>query len=254
MRGSAGEIGAAIAAGRKDSHVRTEPMQFALGEIERDDAATCAVFHDEIDHEIFDEKRRAMADRLLIQRMQHRMSGAIGCRAGALRNALTEVSRHAAERTLIDAAVIGARKRHTVMLKLDDCARRLLAHELDGILITQPIRTFDGVVHVPAPIILTHIAKGCADTALCRDRMAARRKEFRHACRGKSRLGEPEGGAQARTSGTDHNDVVAMIDPVAHSRPPKATFRTANTAAAPMSTCAKSMSTSATVFRPAPCT
>ena len=105
VRGGAGEVRAAVAAGREDRRVRAEAMQLALGHVERDDAAARAVLHDEIDREVLDEERRLVPDRLLVQRVQHRVAGAIRRGAGALRDALAEVRRHAAERTLVDPAV-----------------------------------------------------------------------------------------------------------------------------------------------------
>ena len=103
MRGGAGEIDASIAAGRQDGGVGTEAMHLALRHVERDDTATLAVLHDEIDGEILDEELRGVLERLLVQRVQHRVTGAIrGC-AGALCDAFAEVRSHAAERPLIDA-------------------------------------------------------------------------------------------------------------------------------------------------------
>src|ERR1700678_4637428 len=113
-------------------------MQGAVGHVESDHAAALAVLHDEVEREVLDEERRLVLERLLIQSVQHGVAGAIGRRAGALRYALAEVRGHAAERTLVDAAVLGARKRHAIMLELDDRRRRLLAHELDGILVAEP--------------------------------------------------------------------------------------------------------------------
>ena len=45
---------------------------------------------------------------LLIQRMQHRMSRAVRRSAGAMRDALAEMSRHATEGTLINQPLLGA--------------------------------------------------------------------------------------------------------------------------------------------------
>src|ERR1700722_9413957 len=139
MSGRAGEVGAAVAAGGENAHMRAETVQLAFGKIEGNDAAALVALHDEIDHEVFDEESRAMADRLLIERVQHRMPGAIRRGAGALRDALAEVRRHATEGTLIDTPFSRARKRHAVMFKLDDRGGRLLAHELDRILIAPPV-------------------------------------------------------------------------------------------------------------------
>ena len=57
VRRGAGEIGAAIAAGGEDGHVRAEAVDRAVVELERDDAAAAAlVVHDQIDGEILDEE------------------------------------------------------------------------------------------------------------------------------------------------------------------------------------------------------
>ena len=104
------------------------------------------------------------------------MAGPIRRRAGALGNALAEMRRHAAEGPLIDEPILGARKRHAVVLQLDDRGRRLLAHELDGVLVAQPIGPFDRVIHMPAPIVLAHVAERRRDAALRRHGVAAGRE------------------------------------------------------------------------------
>ena len=105
--------------------MRAETVQRAVGHVERDDTAAGAILHDQVDREVLDEKPRLVLERLLIQRVQHRVPGAVGGRAGALRGALAVVRRHAAERPLVDAAVLGARERHAVVLELDDRCRSL---------------------------------------------------------------------------------------------------------------------------------
>ena len=176
VRRGAGEPGAAIAAGGHDHLMRAEAMQCAVGHVECDHAAALAIFHDEVEREVLDEEVGLVLQRLLIQRVQHGMAGAIRRGAGSLRDALAEVRGHAAERPLINPPVLGARKRHAVVFQFDDRGRRLLAHELDGILIAEPIRSLDRVVHVPAPIIGAHVAERRGDAALRRHRVAARRE------------------------------------------------------------------------------
>ena len=78
------------------------------------------VVHDQVDGEILDEEFRGVAQRLAVQRVQHGVAGAVGGGAGALRLALAVVHRHAAERPLVDPAVLGARERHAPMLELVD--------------------------------------------------------------------------------------------------------------------------------------
>src|SRR5690242_6856746 len=178
-------------------------MQLALGHVESHDTPAHTLFHDEVDREVFDEERRFVPDRLLVKGMQHRMPGAIGRGAGPLRNALAEMRRHSTERALINASGFCAGERYAVMLELDDSGRSLLAHELDGVLVTQPVRPLYGVIHVPAPVVLTHVAEGGADTTLSGDGMAACWKQLRHARGRKPRLRKSERGAQAGPTGSD---------------------------------------------------
>ncbi len=177
--------------------------------------------------------------RLLIQGVQHGMAGAVRRGAGSLRDALAEVRGHSAERPLIDAPILGARERHAVVLEFDDRGRRLLAHELDGVLVAEPIRALDGVVHVPAPIIGAHVAERRRDAALRRHGVAARREHLGQAGRGETGLGQTEGGAQSRAAGADHDHIVAVVDEfvLAHKfEDPNTTRNIANMPAPPHST------------------
>src|SRR5579864_7669810 len=96
----------------------TEAVDGTVVELERDDAAATALVHDEIEDEKLDEELGRMLERGAVERVQHGMAGAVGRRAGALRGALAEMRGHAAERALVDLAVLGARERHAPMLEL----------------------------------------------------------------------------------------------------------------------------------------
>src|SRR5262249_6493975 len=80
---------------------------------------------------------------------------------------------HAAERPLIDAAVLGARERHAPVLELVDRRRRVAAQVLDRVLVAEPVGSLDGVVHVPAPVVLAHVAERGGDPALRGDGVRA---------------------------------------------------------------------------------
>ena len=181
VRRGAGEIRAAVAAGGEDHGMRAVAMQPARGHVQRHHAAAGAVLHDEIEREVFDEELGVVLDRLLVQRVQHRVAGAVGRGAGAVRRALAVMRGHAAEWPLVDAAVVGARERHAVVLELDDRGRRFLAHELDGVLVAEPVRALDGVVEMEAPVVLAHVAERGGDAALRGHGMAARREHLREA-------------------------------------------------------------------------
>src|SRR4029079_10004900 len=106
-------IRAAVAAGGEDDAVSAEAMQPAGGHLQRHHTAAGAVLHDEIEREEFDEELGLVLDRLLVESVQHGVTGAIGGRAGAMLRSLAVVRGHASKGTLVDAAVGGARERHS---------------------------------------------------------------------------------------------------------------------------------------------
>jgi hypothetical protein len=139
----------------------------AILHAQRDDAAAFlavrAILHDQVDGEIFDEEIRVIFQALLIERVQHCVAGAVGRGAGALhRRAFTHILHVAAERTLVDGAIGVAAERHAGMLQLVDRGRRLAHHIFDRVLIAQPVRPLDGVVHVPGPVIGRVVASEAA--------------------------------------------------------------------------------------------
>ncbi len=187
-------------------------MQGALVHVQREHATTDALLvEDEVDGEVFDEESGVMRQRLLVQRVQDRVAGAVGRRAGALRRALAVMRGHAAERALVDLAFLGARERHAVMFQLDDRGDRLAAHVLDRVLVAEPVGALDRVVEVEAPVVLAHVAERGGDTALRGHGVRAGREHLGDAGGLQALLGQAEGGAQARATGADHDHVVFVL-------------------------------------------
>ncbi|MGY3405715.1 hypothetical protein ACVWZV_001828 [Bradyrhizobium sp. GM5.1] len=212
VRRGAGCIGAAIAAGGEDHGLGAEAVQRAVIELERDNAAAGAlVVHDQVDGKELDEELGRVTQRLAVHRVQHGVAGAVGGGAGALRLALAVVHGHAAERALVDLAVFGARERHAPMLELVDRLGRVAHHVFDRVLVAQPVRPLHGVVHVPAPVVLVHVAEGRRDAALRRDGVRAGRKHFGDAGGTKTGFAAADHGAQACAAGADHDDIIGVI-------------------------------------------
>ena len=67
-------------------------------------------------------------------------------------------------------------------------------------LVTKPVRALDGVVGMPPPVILAHVAKSSIDAALRSDCVGARGKEL-----GDAPAGEEERLQQALTGQARHN-------------------------------------------------
>ncbi len=104
--GGGGEIGAPIAAGGKHHGLCAEAMDRTIIHAQCDDAAALAVFHNQVERKIFDEEVGVIFQALLVERVQHRMAGAVGGGASALGGrALAHVLGHSAERALVDLAV-----------------------------------------------------------------------------------------------------------------------------------------------------
>src|ERR1700737_2555089 len=61
--------------------------------------------------------------------------------------------------TLIYFALICSTKGHAEMFQFDDCAGSFPAHVMNGILVAKPITPLDRIVHMPAPIIFSHISR-----------------------------------------------------------------------------------------------
>jgi hypothetical protein len=119
---------------------------------------------------------------------------------------------HAAEGALVDLAFLGAREGHAPVLELVDGGRRVAGQVFDGVLVAQPVRPLDGVVHVPAPVVGTHVAEAGRDAALGRHGVAAGREHLGDAGGAQAGGRAAEGGAQARAAGADHHDVELVID------------------------------------------
>ena len=78
------------------------------------------------------------------------------------------------------------------MLQLIDGRRRVAAQIFDRILVAEPIGTLDGIVHVPAPVVLAHIAERRRDAALRRDRVRPGRKNLADARRAQPGFAAPD--------------------------------------------------------------
>ena len=208
----AGEIGAAVAAGRQHRRLRPEAVDRAVVHLETDDAANGALgVADEVDGEIFDEELATRLQRLSVERVQHRVAGAVGGGAGALGGALAELRRHAAERTLIDLAGFGARERHAPMVEFVDRVGRVAAEILDRILVAEPVRSLDRVIHVPAPVVGPHVPERGRNAALRRDGVRAGREHLGDAGGPQARVGAADAGAQARAARPDDDHVEGVV-------------------------------------------
>src|SRR5215813_9891373 len=174
--------------------------------------AAASIIHHEVKSKVLHKERGALLHCLTIQSVQHGMTGAISGSATAPdRRTLAILTIMAAERTLVDPAVLVTRKRHTIVLKLINCFGGSAAHVLDGVLVPKPVGTFYGVVHMPTPIIGAAIAKGRGDTAFRSNGVRPRRKHFADAGHMEACVNTTECRTQPRTPGPDNHDVECVV-------------------------------------------
>ncbi len=199
-----GREDASGAAGGEQRRLRLQDHHRAGFHLQRDHAQHVAsgVAH-EVERHPLDEELRARAHVALVERVQERVAGAVGGRAGALHRLLAEVRHVPAERALVDRPVGVAVERHAEMLELVDHLGGGLAHVLDGVLVAEPVRALDRVVHVPQPAVLAHVAERRADAALRRHRVRTGGKDLRQNGDREPRLGELQRGPHAGAAGAD---------------------------------------------------
>jgi len=156
-------------AGGKDRDLSLKHHDLAGLHFERNhpDTGTFAITNNVKGHP-FHKELRAGPDIALIEGVQERMAGAVGGRTGPLHGLFAQVGGVPAKRPLIDGAVGVAVKRHAKVLKLIDHLGCLAAHKLNGVLVTEVVRPFYSVKHVPVPVVLAHVAQRRANTALGR--------------------------------------------------------------------------------------
>ena len=182
MRAGRGEIAASIAAGRQHHRLAAKAVDRAVVHAHRDHAAAGTVLHDQVDREVFDEEVGSVLQALLVERVQHRVAGAVGRGARALdRRAFAHVLHVPAERALVDRAFGVAAEGNARMLELVDRLRSLAHHVLDRVLVAQPVRSLDGIEHVPGPVVRAVVLQGRGDPALRRNGVGAGREDLRDA-------------------------------------------------------------------------
>ena len=144
------------AAGGEHRRLRLHVDGFAGFHADRDDADHGAVLVlDQVDREPLVEEHGLALQVALVQRVQQRVAGAVRRRAGARRLAtLAVVLGLAAKGTLVDTALLGARERQAHMLQLEHGLGTHAAHVFDRVLVADVVGALDGVVHVPAPVVV----------------------------------------------------------------------------------------------------
>ena len=205
----AGRINAPASAGGEDRRLALQDHDLAGFHLHGDHAAHRALgIPHEVQRHPLDEELRVDLDVVLVEGVQHCMPRTVrGC-AGAHRHLRAAVVLGvAAERALVDLAVLKAVEGHAHVLEFDHDLHGPPAHVFDRVLVAEVVGALDRVVHVPVPVVLGRVRQRCGNAALRSDRMGPGREYLRehrdlHSC-----TGELQRSAHAGTTCADDDGV-----------------------------------------------
>ena len=98
------------------------------------------------------------------------------------------------------------------MFQFDNRGHRFAAHIFYGVLIAQPVRPLDGVVHMPAPVVFAHITQRGGNTALRGDRMTPGREHFGNARRFQAFFGHAKRRAKTSATGANDHHIISVVN------------------------------------------
>ena len=161
-------IDTAMTAGGEDDGLGVKGVQLAGGKLHGDHASGPAVDDQQVEDLILIEKVDLVLETLLIEGLEDHVTGSVSSVGRAAHRLAGLKVGVTAERALGDLTVGGAVERQAHVLQLQHGINRLVAHELNGILVAEVVRAFDGVVGMPFGLVFFKVAEGGADPALCR--------------------------------------------------------------------------------------
>ena len=192
---------AVVAAGGEDDRVGVDEVARAVFEVEAVGAEDRAV--------VVDEDARDV-DRVEDRHVQLR--GPVDQRALDLEPGVVARERRAAvgvgaEEALRDAAVVLAGERHAVALEVLDAAGRARGDDLDRVRVGEQVALLQRVGGVLLPAVVgVHRGEGRVDAAGGERGVGVGLGALAQGEHVDARLGELDGGAQARSAGADHED------------------------------------------------
>jgi hypothetical protein len=201
-----GVVDTAGTAGRENRGPGMEDHDLAGFHFHRGDAKDMTFgVADQVQRHPLDEELGVGLDVTLVHGVQHGVTGTVSGGAGAAYRLFAEVGHVAAERALVDLAVVGTVERHAVVFELDHHFVGLLAHELDRVLVAEPVGALDGVVHVPRPVIFLGVAERGGNAPLGGDGMRTGREDLGQHGGLEAGFGQLDRGTQAGATGAnDH--------------------------------------------------
>ena len=194
-------VQAARAAGGEDDGLRADRLQAAVQEIPGDHALAAVVVHDELPGEELLVDREVALHHLLVEHVDQDVARDVGCVGGS------RLAR-GAEGSLGDPAVLGAREDGAPVLELVDVAGRLVAEDLDRVLVAEVVGALDRVVRVLLGVVVGRVPERGVDPALGGAGVAADGVDLREKRDVGAEIVGLDRGAHAGAPGADDEHVV----------------------------------------------
>ncbi|KAI6755199.1 hypothetical protein HG531_004305 [Fusarium graminearum] len=136
----AGEVSSAVTTSGEDGVVGEESVQSAVLLVVGEDTAALTILHNQVEGEVLDEVVGLVAERLAVESVKKGVAGSVSGSTASLAGNCSS-----------------SREGAAVVLKLDNGSGSLSGHVVNSVLVTQPVGTLDGIVHVPSPVVLVHV-------------------------------------------------------------------------------------------------
>jgi hypothetical protein len=160
-----------------------------------------------------DKTVRKFDTKIHVQSVEEGVSGPVGHSAASVSlSTFTIVVTLSTERSLVDLAILGTRERHAVVFQFNNGSWSFFAHVVDGILVTEPIGSLHGIVHVPAPVIWLHVAEGGVHSPLGSDSVRSGWKKLCDASGVETGFGQAKCGSKAGTASTDDDGIEFVVN------------------------------------------
>ena len=132
-----------------------------------DTSAVLILVHNEVHGEVLNEENAVVSESSSEESVEHRVAGSVSDSAASVGlTAFSVVSRLSSESSLVDLSFSGSREGHAVAFEFSHGDGGLSGHVLDGVLISEPVSSFDGIIEVPLPVVIMHISKSSVNTSL----------------------------------------------------------------------------------------
>jgi hypothetical protein len=82
---------------------------------------------------------------------------------------------------------------------------------VNSVLVSQPVGSLDGVVHVPPPVVLVHVSKGGVNSSLGGDGVRSGGEKLGDTSSVESGLGQTESRTKTGSSGSNDDSIVLMV-------------------------------------------